>query len=61
MSLRFYLHSRLMSSIEYGFEVDAFFEPYVIAWLRETEASKVNEWVSRAVALDRVSRYYGRR
>ena len=42
--------------MEHGFEVDAFFEPHVIAWLRETEASKVHEWVSRAVAMDRVSR-----
>jgi hypothetical protein len=42
------------NSVDHGFEIDAFFEPHVVAWLRETEASKVQEWVSRAVAMDQV-------
>lgn len=50
--------TQLISSVDHGFEIDSFFEPHVEAWLRETEASKVHEWVSRAVAMDNVSSSY---
>lgn len=40
---------------EHGFELDAFFEPHVLAWLRDTESSQTQEWVSRAVGMDSVS------
>ena len=40
---------------EHGFELDAFFEPHVIAWLKETEDTNTHEWVSRAVGMDSVS------
>ncbi|WWD20945.1 hypothetical protein CI109_105423 [Kwoniella shandongensis] len=37
---------------EHGFELDAFFEPHVEAWLRENEVNKVHDWVSRSVGMD---------
>nr|XP_019047884.1 cytoplasmic protein [Kwoniella bestiolae CBS 10118]OCF26814.1 cytoplasmic protein [Kwoniella bestiolae CBS 10118] len=37
---------------EHGFELDAFFEPHVMAWLKDTETSQVHDWVSRAVGMD---------
>nr|XP_018258943.1 cytoplasmic protein [Kwoniella dejecticola CBS 10117]OBR81101.1 cytoplasmic protein [Kwoniella dejecticola CBS 10117] len=37
---------------EHGFELDAFFEPHVLAWLKDTEGSQVHDWVSRAVGMD---------
>ncbi|OCF44431.1 cytoplasmic protein [Kwoniella heveanensis CBS 569] len=37
---------------EHGFELDAFFEPHVIAWLKDTESDKIHDWVSRAVGMD---------
>jgi len=40
---------------EHGFELDAFFEPHVLAWLKDTEGSQTQEWVSRAVGMDSVS------
>lgn len=43
-------------SQEHGFELDAFFEPHVQAWLKDTESSQTQEWVSRAVGMDSVSR-----
>jgi hypothetical protein len=39
---------------EHGFELDAFFEPHVLAWLKDTESSQTQEWVSRAVGMDSV-------
>lgn len=39
---------------EHGFEHDAFFEPHVLAWLRDTEEQNTHEWVSRAVGMDSV-------
>ena len=43
---------------EHGFELDAFFEPHVLAWLRDTEGSQTQEWVSRAVGMDSVSQSF---
>lgn len=40
---------------EHGFELDNFFEPHVVAWLRDTEDNNTHEWVSRAVGMDSVS------
>ncbi|WRT68812.1 uncharacterized protein IL334_005792 [Kwoniella shivajii] len=37
---------------EHGFELDAFFEPHVLAWLKDTEGKEVHDWVSRAVGMD---------
>ncbi|KAK8843517.1 hypothetical protein IAR55_007177 [Kwoniella newhampshirensis] len=37
---------------EHAFELDAFFEPHVEAWLRENEANNVHDWVSRSVGMD---------
>nr|XP_019009601.1 cytoplasmic protein [Kwoniella pini CBS 10737]OCF48382.1 cytoplasmic protein [Kwoniella pini CBS 10737] len=37
---------------EHGFELDSFFEPHVMAWLKDTEGSQVHDWVSRAVGMD---------
>ena len=39
---------------EHGFELDAVFEPHVVAWLKNTEDRDVVEWVSRAVGMDKV-------
>ena len=39
---------------ELGFELDPFFEPHVVAWIRDTEDIKTHEWVSRAVGMDSV-------
>jgi len=40
---------------EHGFELDAFFEPHVLAWLKDTEGNEVHDWVSRAIGMDSVS------
>ena len=40
---------------EHGFELDAFFQPHVEAWLRDAEDNNVHDWVSRAVGMDSVS------
>ncbi|EIW67151.1 hypothetical protein TREMEDRAFT_40715 [Tremella mesenterica DSM 1558] len=37
---------------EHAFELDAFFEPHVEAWLRDTQDNNTHEWVSRAVGMD---------
>lgn len=39
---------------EHGFEIDSFFEPHVLAWLRDTEDNNTHDWVSRAVGMDSV-------
>lgn len=39
--------------LDSGFDLDGFFEPYVRAWLRETDEVQTHEWVRRAVTLDR--------
>ncbi|KAL7418776.1 hypothetical protein Q5752_006459 [Cryptotrichosporon argae] len=38
--------------LDHGFDVDTFFEPHVLAWLRETEVNDTQQWVSRAVGMD---------
>ena len=40
---------------EHGFELDAFFEPHVVAWLRDAAENDTHEWVSRSVGMDSVS------
>lgn len=39
--------------LDSGFDLDGFFEPYVRAWLRDTDEVQTHEWVRRAVTLDR--------
>lgn len=34
------------------FDIDAFFEPHVITWLRQTEATETHQWVARTVSMD---------
>ena len=42
-------------SQEHGLELNAFFEPHVAAWLKDTESNTTQDWVSRAVGMDSVS------
>lgn len=35
--------------------MNAFFEPHVAAWLKDTESNTTQDWVSRAVGMDSVS------
>lgn len=46
--------SLTLRSQELAFELDAFFEPHVHAWLRDTEDNTTHDWVSRAVGMDSV-------
>ncbi|WVR09258.1 hypothetical protein IAU60_006323 [Kwoniella sp. DSM 27419] len=46
------LWEELCPKQEHGFELDAFFEPHVVAWLRDTETNNIHDWVSRAVGMD---------
>lgn len=46
------LWDKLCPGVSHGFDVDAFFEPHVIMWLRETEANETHQWVTRAVGMD---------
>lgn len=34
------------------FDIDAFFEPHVLTWLRVTEATETHQWVARTVGMD---------
>jgi hypothetical protein len=34
------------------FDADAFFEPHVRAWLRDTEATETHQWVARTISMD---------
>ena len=43
------------NSQEHGLELDAFFEPHIVAWLRDTEVNMTQAWVSRAVGMNSVS------
>ena len=42
-------------SQEHGLELNAFFEPHVAAWLKDTESNTTQDWVSRAVGMDSVN------
>lgn len=48
------LRDELCPETEHGFDVDAFFEPHIVMWLRETEANETHQWVTRSVAMDSV-------
>lgn len=37
---------------DHGFDLDEFFEPHVRAWLKDTEANRVGQWVERSVGMD---------
>ncbi|ADV25829.1 cytoplasmic protein [Cryptococcus gattii E566] len=37
---------------DHGFDLDGFFEPHVRAWLKDTEANRVGQWVERSVGMD---------
>jgi hypothetical protein len=37
------------------FDMDAFFEPHVMEWLKATEEVDTHDWVSQAVGMDSVS------
>lgn len=43
---------RLCPSAGRDFDIDAFFEPHVLTWLRETEATETHQWVARTVGMD---------
>ncbi|WOO80435.1 putative protein [Vanrija pseudolonga] len=43
----------LCPGTEHHFDIDQFFEPHVLTWLRETEVNETHQWVSRAVGMDR--------
>lgn len=45
---------------DHGFDLDGFFEPHVRAWLKDTEANRVGQWVERSVGMDSVSVSYVR-
>jgi hypothetical protein len=46
---------KLIHRQEHGLELNAFFEPHVAAWLKDTESNTTQDWVSRAVGMDSVS------
>jgi len=46
------LWERLCPGREHGFDIDAFFEPHVMMWLRETEANETYQWVARTIGMD---------
>ncbi|WVQ81673.1 hypothetical protein IAT38_003798 [Cryptococcus sp. DSM 104549] len=46
------LWDELCPDQEHGFELDAFFEPHVMGWLKDTEVNNVHDWVSRSVGMD---------
>jgi hypothetical protein len=46
------LWDRLLPGKEHGFDLDGFFEPHVLAWLRDTEVSETYAWVARTVGMD---------
>ncbi|KAL1411961.1 hypothetical protein Q8F55_002954 [Vanrija albida] len=42
----------LCPGADHHFDIDHFFEPHVLTWLRETEVNETHQWVSRAVGMD---------
>lgn len=46
------LWERLCPGVDHGFDIDTFFEPHVVAWLRETEVNDTHQWVARTVGMD---------
>lgn len=46
------LWDKLCPGLEHGFDLDAFFEPHVVTWLRETEVNETHQWVARTIGMD---------
>lgn len=44
-----------INSTPSDFDLEAFFEPHVMEWLKATEEVDTHNWVSRAVGMDSVS------